>query len=215
MRGQTPSGNRDGAAPLTPQSIVLSPVPMPRFFPPAAAVVVICLAALATAAKAQGFADRGTADEAALREAVQSSEPFLDRKADSALGSFSRWRAEAKRKHLTAYLACYTGLLAIAAGVVTGLAAYRMSDPMAFYRKTRRRALGLGATIGAALGVFAAVMQVPPDASGKLSLLVTTIASGTLFAWSASAFAFLGLRLLSNRAARKDGRRMTDRMRHA
>lgn len=188
---------------------------MPRFFPPAAAVVAICLAALATAALAQGVADRGAADEAALREAVRSSEPFLDRKAGSALESFSRWRAQAKKKHLSGYLACYAGLLAAAAGFVTGLAAYRMSDPMAFYRKTRRRTLALGAAIGAALGVFAAVMQVPPDASGKLSLLVTAIVSGMLCAWTSSALAFLGSRWLANRAARRDGRRMTDRMRHA
>lgn len=188
---------------------------MPRFFPPAAAVVAICLATLPTAAMAQGLADRSAADEAALREAAWSSEPFLDRKADSVLEGFSRWRAEAKKKHLSGYLAGYTGLLAFAAGFVTGLAAYRMSDPMAFYRRTRRRTLGLGAAIGAGLGVFAAVMQVPPDASGKLSLLVTAIVSGMLSAWTSSAFAFLGSRVLANRAARRDGRRMADRMRHA
>jgi hypothetical protein len=189
---------------------------MTRFFPPAAAAcVAISLVALASAAMAQGFADRVAADEAALREAMRSSEPFLDRKADSALDSVSRWMAQAKKRHPTGYLVCYTGLLAAAAGFVTGWAAYRMSDPMAFYRKTRRRTLGLGTTIGAALGVFAAVMQVPPDASGKLSLLLAAIVSGALCAGTAAAVAFLGSRLLANRSARRDGRRMTDRMRHA
>lgn len=143
------------------------------------------------------------------------AEPFLDRKVGSALEQFSRWKARMKKEHFVEYLAAYTGLTAGIMGLVFGLVAYRMSDPMAPYRLIRRRTLQLVAATGGAVGIFAAVTQVHPNATGKVSLLVLATTTGTIMAFIGAWFAFLALRVLGNSRARRDGRRVTDRMRHA
>jgi hypothetical protein len=58
-------------------------------------------------------------------------------------------------------------------------------------------------------------MQVPPNAPDKVSLLLLAIAIGAVSTLIGSWIAFQIMRFRSNRSARRDGRRMTDRMRHA
>jgi hypothetical protein len=141
-------------------------------------------------------------------------EPYLDRKFGSAFDRFSRWKARMKKEHFTQYLAAYSALLAGVTGVVFGLVSYRLGDPMSTYRTIKRRTLQLAFAIGGALGVSAAVLQVPPNTIGKISLLFLAVGIGAATATIASWFAFFVLRLRSNRLARRDGRRVTDRMRH-
>jgi hypothetical protein len=165
------------------------------------------------AAVAQGSPD--TVSDPTLDAPSAPAEPFLDRKVGSALERFSAWKARMKKEHFTEYLAGYTGLLAAVTGLVFGLVAYRMSDPMSPYRLIRRRTLQLAAAIGGSLGIFAAVTQVPPNATGKVSLLVLATGVGAATAFLGAWIAFLIMRLLANGKARRDGRRVTDRMRHA
>lgn len=142
-------------------------------------------------------------------------EPYLDRKFGSAFDRFSRWKSRMKKEHFTAYLAAYTALLAGVTGFIFGLVSYRLSDPMSTYRTIKRRTLQLAFAIGGALGVSAAVLQVPPNTTGKISLLFLAVGIGAATALVASWLAFCLLRFRSNRLARRDGRRVTERMRHA
>ena len=120
-----------------------------------------------------------------------------------------------KNEHLTAYLIAYSGLLAGITGLLFGLAAYRMSDPMSPYRLVKRRTFQLAMAIGGSLGILVAVMQVPPNAPGRLSLLLAATLAGAMSTLLAAWLAFQIMRNRSNRAALKDGRRLTDRMRQA
>jgi drug/metabolite transporter (DMT)-like permease len=120
-----------------------------------------------------------------------------------------------KSEHFTAYLSTYNGILAGVTGLFFGLIAYRLSDPMSPYRVIRRRTLQLATAIGGSLGILVAVMQVPPNAPDKVSLLLLAIAVGAVCTLIGSWIAFQVMRILSNRSARRDGRRLTDRMRHA
>ena len=162
---------------------------------------------------AQGSPD--TVSDPALDSPATPAEPFLDRKVGSALEQFSSWKARMKKEHFTEYLATYAALLAGVTGLIFGLIAYRMSDPMSPYRLIKRRTLQLTAAIGGSLGIFAAVTQVPPNATGKVSLLLLATGAGAITAFVGAWLAFLIMRFFGNRAARRDGRRITDRMRHA
>ena len=142
-------------------------------------------------------------------------QPYLDRKVGSSLERFSRWQARMKSEHFTAYLSTYIVLLAGGTGLFFGAAAYRLGDPMSPYRLIKRRTLQLAMAIWGSLGILVAVMQVPPNAPGKVSLLLLAIAIGAASSLIGSWLAFKVMRLLSNRSALRDGWRMTDRMRHA
>ena len=142
-------------------------------------------------------------------------EPYLDRTFGSALEQFSRWKARMKKEHFAEYLAVYSALLAGVTGFVFGLVSYRLSDPMSTYRTIKRRTLQLAFAIGGALGVSAAVLQVPPNTIGKVSLLFLAVGIGAITATVASWLVLFLLRFRSNHLARRDGRRVTDRMRHA
>lgn len=181
----------------------------------AAALVLLTAATFTTVppfALAQGHPD--TVSDASLDSLSPPTEPFLDRKVGSVPERFSLWKARLQKEHFTGYLALYTGLLAAASGLILGLIAYRLSDPMSPYRLIRRRALQLTTAIGGSLGIFVAVTQVPHNATGKVSLLVLATGVGAAAAFLGGAIAFLIMRRLANRAARRDGRRITDRMRH-
>jgi uncharacterized membrane protein YsdA (DUF1294 family) len=151
----------------------------------------------------------------ALEEASAKPEPYLDRKVGSTLEQFTRWKARMKKEHFTEYLVVYTALLGGVTGIIFGFLAYRLSDPMSTYRIIRRRTLQLSVAIGGAIGVFAAVMQVPPGTTGKVSLLFLAIGTGAAATLLGTGFSFLIMRLRSNHLARRDGRRITHRMRHA
>jgi ABC-type branched-subunit amino acid transport system permease subunit len=73
----------------------------------------------------------------------------------------------------------------------------------------------LAFAIGGSIGIFGAVMQVPPNTTGKVSLLLLAIGVGAFAALSAAWVSFSIMRLRSNYYAKRDGRRITDRMRHA
>lgn len=157
-----------------------------------------------------------TADNDPARTAEEvTGQPFLDRKVGSGLEQFSRWKARMKKDHFNEYLSVYTGMLAAVTGLVFGLIAYRMGDPMSPYRLIRRRTLQLATAIGGSLGILVAVTEVPPNAGGKVSLLLLAIGVGAVLALIGAWVGFLSLRFLSTRSARRDGRRITDRMRHA
>jgi hypothetical protein len=58
-------------------------------------------------------------------------------------------------------------------------------------------------------------MQVPPNTAGKVSLLLIATGTGAANSLVGTWFSFVIMRLRSNHLARRDGRRITDRMRHA
>lgn len=156
-----------------------------------------------------------TPDSTVVISTNSPTEPYLDRKVGSSLERFSRWKARMNKEHFTEYLLAYTSIIATVAGLFFGFSAYRLSDPMAPYRLIKRRSLQLSFAIGGTLGIFAAVMQVPPNTIGKVSLLLLATGTGAVVALLATWVAFILLRLRSNHFARLDGRRITDRMRHA
>lgn len=160
---------------------------------------------------------QSTPDATVISDPTQPApvQPFLDRKVGSSLEKLSRWRARMKSEHFTAYLSTYIALLAGGTGLFFGASSYRLSDPMSPYRLIKRRTLQLAMAIGGSLGILVAVMQVPPNAPGKVSLLLLAIAIGAASSLIGSWIAFQVMRLVSNRSARRDGRRLTDRMRHA
>ena len=180
-------------------------VPAAIFF----AAVVAFVSAVPTPASGQNPPDPTVISE------LSEPQPYLDRKVGSTLEGVSRWQGRMKNEHLTAYLIAYSGLLAGITGLLFGLAAYRMSDPMSPYRLVKRRTFQLAMAIGGSLGILVAVMQVPPNAPGRLSLLLAATLAGAMSTLLAAWLAFQIMRNRSNRAARKDGRRLTDRMRQA
>ena len=151
----------------------------------------------------------------AAEASAAPAEPYLDRKVGSGVEKFSHWKARMKKEHFTAYLITYTAILATIAGLLFGFSAYRLADPMSPYRLMKRRTLQLSLAIGGTLGIFTAVMQVPQNTAGKVSLLVLATATGTVITLLCTWFTFLAMRLRTNRHALRDRRRTTDRMRHA
>jgi hypothetical protein len=142
-------------------------------------------------------------------------QPFLDRKVGSSWEKFSRWMGRMKSEHFSAYLTTFIALVAGGTGLFFAAAAYRLSDPMSPYRLIKRRTLQLAMAIGGSLGILVAVMQVPPNAPGRVSLLLLAIGVGAASSLTGSWIAFQAMRFLSNRSARRDGRRLTERMRQA
>lgn len=176
----------------------------------------LCLLAQATLlvlVPAASLAQPAEGQKRAVEEVA--GQPFIDRQVGSSLERFSRWQARMKAEHFTEYLMAYTALTAAMAGLFFGFAAYRLSDPLAPYRLIKRRSLQLALAVGGTLGIFAAVIQVPPNTVGKVSLLLLATGTGAIVTSLATWIAFILLRHRSNRCARLDGRRITDRMRHA
>jgi hypothetical protein len=173
----------------------------------------ICL--LAPAAVPVTALSQGAPGNPAISDPSAPAEPFIDRKVVTLKDRYSRFMARMKKEHFLEYLVTYCAVLAVVTGLVFGFASYRLSDPMSPYRHIKRRSLQLAVAIGGSLGIFGAVMQVPPNTAGKVSLLLLAIAAGAVAAAVATWISFTLMRMRSNRAARRDGRRITDRMRHA
>jgi len=197
---------------------------MARLFPPpkglnrlrracSAVAAVCCL--LASAATPAPASAQAAPEQSVIGEPSAPIEPFIDRKVVGVKDRYARFMARMKKEHFREYLLAYCAAMAGTVGLVFGFLSYRLSDPMSPYRLIKRRSLQLAAAIGGSLGIFGAVMQVPPNTTGKVSLLLLAIAAGAVNAVVATWLAFGILRIRSNRAARRDGRRITDRMRHA
>ena len=151
----------------------------------------------------------------AISDPTAPSEPFIDRKVGTMKDDYARFMARMKKEHFREYLLAYCAVLAGATGLVFGFLAYRLSDPMSPYKLIKKRAMQLALAIGGSVGIFGAVMQVPPNTPGKVSLLLLAIGVGALAAVVAAWISFGIMRLRSNYRAKLDGRRITDRMRHA
>ena len=173
------------------------------------AAVVAFVLAVPTPARGQNPPDPTVISE------LSEPQPYLDLKVGSFLEDFIRWEGRMKNEHLNAYLIAYSGMLAGLTGLLFGLAAYQISDPMSFYRSVKRRTLQMAMAIGGSLGILVAVTQVPPNAPGRLSLLLITTLAGVMSSLLATWLAFQFMRSKSNRAALKNGRHLTDRMRQA
>ena len=173
----------------------------------------ICL--LAPDAAPVAALSQGAPVNTAISDPSAPAEPFIDRKVVTLKDRYSRFMARMKKEHFREYLVTYCAVLAVVTGLVFGFSSYRLSDPMSPYRHIKRRSLQLAVAIGGSLGIFGAVMQVPPNTTGKVSLLLLAIAAGAVAAAVATWISFTLMRMRSNRAARRDGRRITDRMRHA
>ena len=154
-------------------------------------------------------------DNPAISDPTAPSEPFIDRKVGTMKDDYARFMARMKKEHFREYLLAYCAVLAGATGLVFGFLAYRLSDPMSPYKLIKKRAMQLALAIGGSVGIFGAVMQVPPNTPGKVSLLLLAIGVGALAAVVAAWISFGIMRLRSNYRAKLDGRRITDRMRHA
>lgn len=173
----------------------------------------ICL--LAPAAAPVTALSQGAPGNPQISDPSAPAEPFIDRKVGRLTDRYSRFMARMKKEHFREYLLISCAVLAGVTGLVFGFASYRLSDPMSPYRHIKRRALQLAVAIGGSIGIFGAVMQVPPNTTGKVSLLLLAIAAGAIAAVVTTWISFALMRMRSNRSARRDGRRITDRMRHA
>jgi hypothetical protein len=141
-------------------------------------------------------------------------ERYLDRKVTGFFGGFHAARAEFRESNFTAYLAIVAAVSGLSLGVLFALLAYRFSDPMSPYRVIRRSTSLLALACGAGLGVFVAVLQVSPDVSGRVTLLLLAIGCGGLAAWLSALAGFILHRICSTRKARRLGKHLTQRMRH-
>ena len=180
-----------------------------------AALVAAAICLLAPAAVPVTALSQGAPQNPLISYPSAPAEPFLDRKVVTLKDRYSRFMARMKKEHFREYLITYCAVLAGVTGLVFGFASSRLSDPMSPYRHIKRRSLQLAVAIGGSLGIFGAVMQVPPNTTGKVSLLLLAIAAGAVAAMLGTWISFSLMRMRSNRAARRDGRRITDRMRHA
>jgi uncharacterized membrane protein YjfL (UPF0719 family) len=154
-------------------------------------------------------------DNPVISDPSAPAEPFIDRKVGTVKDRYSRFMARMKKEHFREYLLAYCAVLAGVTGLIFGFLSYRLSDPMSPYKLIKKRAMQLALAIGGSIGIFGAVMQVPPNTTGKVSLLLLAIGVGALAAVLAAWTSFGMMRLRSNYHAKRDGRRITDRMRHA
>ena len=180
-----------------------------------AALLAVVLCVLAPVAAPVTAFSQLPQDNPAISDPSTPAEPFIDRKVGTMKDRYSSFMARMKKEHFREYFLAYCAVLAGTVGLVFGFLAYRLSDPMSPYKLIKRRAMQLALAIGGSLGIFGAVMQVPPNTTGKVSLLLLAIGVGAFAALVAAWVSFSIMRLRSNYYAKRDGRRITDRMRHA
>ena len=142
-----------------------------------------------------------------------AGEPFIDRKVGSALEKFSAWKARMKKEHFTGYLLVYTALLGTAAGGTYGFLAFRFGDAMAPYRRIRKKTGLLSLAVGLGIGVFIAVTQIPPTITGKVSMLLLTIACSLVTTTLAALTLFVVQRWFMVARARRSGFPLSGRLR--
>lgn len=142
-----------------------------------------------------------------------AGQPFIDRQVGSTLERFSRWKARMKEEHFTGYLNTYAAIVGTLGGGIFGFMAYRFGDPMSPYRRSRRQAILLSIAIGAGLGVFIAVTQVPPNMTGKVTILLRAIAVTIIATTLATILLFVLQRLRTVRKAKRAGFEVTGRLR--
>ena len=142
-----------------------------------------------------------------------TGKPFIDRKVGSALERFSSWKARMKKEHFTSYLIVYTALLGAAAGGAYGFLAFRFGDAMAPYRRIRNKTTLLSLAVGAGLGVFIAVTQVPPTIPGKVTMLLMAVAIAVAATTTTTLTIFILQRWFMVARARKSGFPLSGRLR--
>lgn len=181
-----------------------------------AALLAVVLCVLApVAAPVTAFSQSPLEDLVISDSPAPPTEPFIDRKVGTIKDRYSQFMARMKKEHFREYFLAYCAVLAGGTGLVFGFLSYRLGDPMSPYKLIKKRAMQLALAIGGSLGIFGAVMQVPPNTTGKVSLLLLAIGVGAFAALVAAWISFSIMRLRSNYYAKRDGRRITDRMRHA
>ena len=180
-----------------------------------AALLAVVLCVLApVAAPVTAFSQSPLEDLVISDSPAPPTEPFIDRKVGTIKDRYSQFMARMKKEHFREYFLAYCAVLAGGTGLVFGFLSYRLGDPMSPYKLIKKRAMQLAFAIGGSLGIFGAVMQVPPNTTGKVSLLLLAIGVGAFTALVAAWISFSIMRLRSNYYAKRDGRRITDRMRH-
>lgn len=179
--------------------------------PAALALLLAVCPVLAPAAPTNVAPQAVERDNRAAEEVA--GQPFIDRKVGSVTERFSRWKARMKKEHFTEYLTAYAAILGTLTGAIFGFLAYRFGDPMSPYRRSRRQTLLLSLAIGAGLGVFVAVTQVPPDIAGKVTMLLRAMAVTTVTAVTATLILFVLQRMCAVRKARRAGIPITGRLR--
>lgn len=140
-------------------------------------------------------------------------EPFLDRKVGSATDRFQQWLARMKQEHFTAYFTIATALTGAVLGIGISVITSRFGDPMAPYRRVRRRTSLLAVACGGGIGVLFAVTLVDPSASGKVTFLALAVLCGAVTTGIFCLVAFIILRRYGEWRARCRGTAITGRLR--
>jgi hypothetical protein len=179
---------------------------------PAALALLLALCPVPALATPTNVAPQAvTRDNRAAEEVA--GQPFIDRKVGSVMERFSRWKARMKKEHFTEYLTAYAAIAGTLTGAIFGFLAYRFGDPMSPYRRSRKQTLLLAIAIGAGLGVFVAVTQVPPNIPGKVTILLRALAVTTFTTTTVTLLLFVLQRMRTVRKARRAGIEITGRLR--
>lgn len=123
--------------------------------------------------------------------------------------SFLAW---AKNNHLNYYVAGYSAVMAIAAGLVISGLAYRFSEHSKSYKLAKTRSTAWAVALGLGLGVTVAVMQVPSTQQGKLRSLLISVGVATLVTPAVTHVSFIIFRRLHIYRRGDSARPSSDRM---
>ena len=113
--------------------------------------------------------------------------------------AFDTSRPTWREQNFPAYLATMTASAGLLLGTLFALLARRFGDPMSPYRLVRRNTSLLAFASGAGLGVLIAVLQVPSDLPGRVTLLLLSVVCAATSAGLASFTGLLFVRRLGKR----------------
>lgn len=122
---------------------------------------------------------------------------------------FLKW---AKKNHLNYYVAGYSGVMALLAGISIAGLSYRYSERSKLYGVAKARTTAWAGALGLGIGVAVAVMQVPSVQQGKLKSLLISVAIAGVATPAITYATFVFIRRLHIRQAGKRGRRSSERM---
>lgn len=123
--------------------------------------------------------------------------------------SFLAW---AKKNHLNYYIAGYSAVSSILAGLAISGLAYRFSEHSKSYTLAKARTTAWAAALGLGMGVAIAVIQVPSTEQGKLRSLLISVGIATLAMPAVARTSFVVFRRIHIYRRGETARPSSDRM---